>query len=170
MFPWMTPVPPDMCIPSSAAEVRKWDDTDGLVVETQAEVLNRQETVWHRNVEESQASLTVVAPQLLEAIKSTYAIRDHRRTLSILQRSSYLVPVLLAIPAAVGHSFGEDCPLALEVDAVGDSPDDDELVVQIQSRLDPVDALERLAHFDDSWWLDRVPETKGKLTIGVEFV
>ena len=66
--------------------------------------------------------------------------------------------------------FGEDADLVLEVQADRDSEEPDEhLYVMLRTGLPSAEATKRLDKLDEDWWLDAVPQARGRMTIALEF-
>jgi hypothetical protein len=85
-----------------------------------------------------------------------------------LGRHAFLVPILDEAQTHITEYFPQaQVALELSSDAEG-SPSDEQLVVLICTTLTPDVALAQLKCFDRDWWLDRVDQSQGKITINLE--
>lgn len=102
------------------------------------------------------------------ALVRRYAVTDVERVIGFLRQSPTLVSLLAEATEAVGEHF-PDMPLALEVVADPDVSDAEHLALSVGTSLPVPEAFDRLQHFDEDWWLDRLPRAEGKLVITLTF-
>jgi hypothetical protein len=99
-----------------------------------------------------------------------YQITDEEEILAFLERYPAVAPLLFEIRSNVRRFFGED-PVRLEMFHDPEWPvDDPELIVNIQTGLDPMEALDHLRKFDDEWWIKRLGETRAPLIVSILLV
>jgi hypothetical protein len=81
-----------------------------------------------------------------------------------------VAPLLFEIRGNIRRFFDED-PVRLKVSHDPDWEDEQpELFANIQTRLDPQEALERLEAFDTEWWLKRRSETDAPLVVSLHLI
>ncbi len=116
------------------------------------------------------SSSTSVLDGSIETIGASYIINDVSRVQRFLQSHAYLLPLLQEVPAHIDLYF-PNALLALDVETDpegGVYPDD--LVVRIRTDLSAEAAIAKLKCLDKEWWIDRVADSRGFMTINVEFV
>jgi hypothetical protein len=128
-------------------------------------------TTWR----ESNASTVRVPYIQLHVIEQLYTLMHRDRVLRFLNEHPFLVTILLEAYGQIGVHFP---PSRLFLDVVTDPEvagaeagevNSEELVLSIATRLDVKEALDRLVHLDNDWWLAAVPRAEGKLCINLEF-
>lgn len=116
------------------------------------------------------ASATVARDSLLDRVREHDAMREPDAVEAYLERYPHLVPILLEAVDIVPRSFGDDAPLALEMDIDPEGYDDvGELFVLITSRFDVKETLARSTRFEDDWWLAASPDSPAVLVFDFEF-
>lgn len=87
---------------------------------------------------------------------------------SFLERHAFLVPILDEAHLQIAHYFPQ-AQITLELSSDADaSALDDQLLLLIGTTLTSDVALAQLRYFDRDWWLDKVDQSQGKLTINLE--
>jgi hypothetical protein len=84
-----------------------------------------------------------------------------------LEEHAFLIPLLPRVADKVRAYFGDGASIRLEVVTFPEAEDDRELFALVTSPLTPDDAHERLARFDEEWWVDAMTEADCKLSVDV---
>ncbi len=92
-----------------------------------------------------------------------------REVSSFLQAHPFLFPLLVEAHGKIAEYFEPSTKPILEVIADPESEDSQELFVLILTHDTPEEALSRLDRLDQEWWLDVLPQARGKMTIDVEY-
>ena len=107
---------------------------------------------------------------VMSELKREFQISDEDETLAFLERHPTVAPLLFDIRSNIRRFFGED-PVRLDMFHDPEWPQDDpELVANIQTALEPKEALARLQKFDDEWWIKRLSETRPPLIVSILLV
>lgn len=101
-------------------------------------------------------------------IERLYTVRRPDEVWAFLRAHPELVPLLKEAYQRIQKHF-PDSPVALEVIADPEAPDDRDLWAFIQTTLPPEEALEQVNRFDEEWWLAALDKANGKLGIDVEY-
>ena len=102
-------------------------------------------------------------------IEHEYIVNDGNAVSHFLADRSYLIPILIELPARIRQYF-DSAQLSLEVFVDPEVADYVKLLALINTELDPEQALDTMEKFDKQWWLKNKPRTQGELIIDVEFV
>jgi hypothetical protein len=107
---------------------------------------------------------------VLRELERDFQISDEEEILSFLERHPKVAPLLFDIRSNIRRFFDED-PVRLDMFYDPEWPQDDpELVMNIQTALEPKEALIRLRKFDDEWWIKRLSETRPPLIVSILLV
>jgi hypothetical protein len=107
---------------------------------------------------------------VMKDLSRDYQIADEEEILAFLERHPTVAPLLFDIRSNIRRFFGED-PVRLDMSHDPEWPQDDpELVVNIQTPLEPEEALARLHKFDDEWWITRLSESQAPLIVSMLLV
>jgi hypothetical protein len=107
---------------------------------------------------------------VLRELRRDYQITDEEEILAFLERYTTVAPLLFDIRSNIRRFFDDD-PARLDMFHDPEWPQDDpELVVNIQTALEPKEALARLRKFDDEWWIKRLSETRLPLIVSILLV
>lgn len=82
----------------------------------------------------------------------------------------YLLPLLVEAHKKVAEYFELPAKPILEVISDPESEGDQQLFLLIPTYHAPQQALFRLDQLDQEWWLDVLPQARGKMTIDVEYL
>jgi hypothetical protein len=104
----------------------------------------------------------------MATLEGLYDLRDRLEVMEFVASNLFLLPLLQQIPEQTKKYFGEPTHLSLEVVVDHEERNDKELVAFICTSLSPDDAFVRLRSFDRDWWLARLADTRGKLSVHVE--
>jgi hypothetical protein len=107
---------------------------------------------------------------VMSELSREYQIPDEEEFLAFLERYPAVAPLLFDIRSNIRRFFGED---RVRLDMFHDPEwpqDDPELVVNIQTALEPMEALARLQKFDDEWWIKQLSETRPPLIVSILLV
>jgi hypothetical protein len=118
-------------------------------------------------IAEDLTDLEYVGPQL-EAIESRYSLGLRSEVLRFVWEHAYLQPLLVE-----AHQHIRECfPTAeLVLDLLHDREVDgwEELAILIRTDLAVEEAGAALDRLDEAWWLDRLPDARGELSIDLQF-
>ena len=107
---------------------------------------------------------------VLRELERDYQISDEEEILALLERHPAVATLLKDTRSNIRTFFGED-PVTLKVSHDPDWEDEQpELFANIQTRLDPQDALARLEAFDTKWWLKRRIEANAPLVVSLHLI
>jgi hypothetical protein len=106
----------------------------------------------------------------MSELRRDFQMTDEEEILAFLERYPAVAPLLHDTRSNIRRYFGED-PVKLKVSHDLDWEDDQpELFENIQTRLDPQEALARLEAFDTNWWLKRRTEGNAPLVVSLHLV
>jgi hypothetical protein len=107
---------------------------------------------------------------VLRELRRDYQITDEEEILAFLDRHPAVAPLLHDVRSNIRRFFSED-PVTLKVSHDLDWEDEQpELFANIQTRLDPQEALARLEAFDTEWWLKRRTEANAPLVVSLHLI
>ncbi len=94
----------------------------------------------------------------------------HGEVEDFLERHAFLVPILDEAQVQLARYFPQaQIALELSSDAEG-HPSDEQLVLLVGTILPAAVALAQLKCFDREWWLDKVDQAQGKITINLRLL
>lgn len=107
---------------------------------------------------------------VIRELGQDYQMTDEDEVLAFLERYPAVAPLLHDVRSNIRRFFGED-PVRLKVSHDPDWEDEQpELFANIQTRLDPQEALRRLKAFDTEWWLKRRTEANAPLVVSLHLI
>ncbi len=107
---------------------------------------------------------------VMNEVRRDYQMTDEAQLLAFLERYPAVAPLLHDVQSNIRRFFGED-PVRLKVTHDPDWEDEQpELFANIQTRLDPQEALARLEAFDTEWWLQRRTEANAPLVVSLHLI
>jgi hypothetical protein len=107
---------------------------------------------------------------VLRELRRDYQITDEEEILAFLDRHPAVASLLHDVRSNIRRFFSED-PVTLKVSHDLDWEDEQpELFANIQTRLDPHEALARLEAFDTEWWLQRSAEANAPLVVSLHLI
>ena len=107
---------------------------------------------------------------VLRELERDYQITDENEILSFLERYPTAAPLLFDIRTNIRRFFAED-PVRLDMFYDPEWPQDNpQLVVNIQTSLEPMEALARLHKFDDEWWIKHLSENRAPIIVSMLLV
>ena len=81
-----------------------------------------------------------------------------------------MIDVVFESFSEISKYFQEHTPrLSMVYDPENSDPSSSELAVNIQTSLEPLEALQKLDEFDENWWLDNVAEVDGAICFRLEY-
>jgi hypothetical protein len=99
-----------------------------------------------------------------------YQISDEEEILAFLERYPTAAPLLFDIRPNIRRFFSED-PVRLDMFYDPEWPQDDpELVVNIQTALEPIEALACLHRFDEEWWIKHLSKNRAPIIVSILLV
>lgn len=98
-----------------------------------------------------------------------YEVRDVERVTDFLFRNSFLIDILLEIPAQVRRVFGEDQKLILSFWLDPEDPTWHHVQVLISTKCEAEKSFDLMDKFDEEWWLDNCQRVESKLSISKEY-
>jgi hypothetical protein len=107
--------------------------------------------------------------ELLKSVLTSFSVKNSNVVSRFLQDNLFLVNLIVSARSKITDYFGQSIPLAL---SVTQSPDEEdaELYLLIQTKLSAQAALPILEKFEESWWLNVLPQAQCKMTIKLEYV
>jgi len=107
---------------------------------------------------------------VMNELRRDYEMTDEEEILAFLERYPAVAPLLHDTRSNIRKFFGDDA-VRLKVSHDPDWKDEQpELFANIQTRLDPQDALARLEAFDTEWWLQRRTEANAPLVVSLHLI
>lgn len=106
--------------------------------------------------------------ELLKSVLTSFSVKNSNLVSRFLQENLFLVNLILSVRSKITDYFGHSTQLALSVAQYPD--EDEELYLLIQTKLSAQAALPILEEFEESWWLDVLPQAQCKMTIKLEYV
>ena len=103
-------------------------------------------------------------------LRRLYDLRDDAAVEAFLEEYPHLIQVLIGAYDGVRKYFGRGTRLALKVSSDPEARGDGQLFVQIGTRLRPREARTLLSALRQEWWHGVYSATKGKMTIGLEYL
>ncbi|GAB4409007.1 MAG: hypothetical protein Kow00106_02340 [Anaerolineae bacterium] len=103
-------------------------------------------------------------------IEPLYEFRDHRAVSGFLQAHPFLLPLLVDARRKIAEYFELPAMPILDVISDPESEGDQELFLLIPTYHSPEQVLRYLDRLDQEWWLDVLPQARGKMTIDVEYL
>ncbi len=107
-------------------------------------------------------------PSLIANLTELYNFRDPQAVVAFIESHSFLVSLLVDAERIIRKYFGLE-PLFLEIYPEMEASDKDQLVIFIATKLNAREASQNLDNIDQEWWLANLDNTKGKLSINLEF-
>lgn len=98
-----------------------------------------------------------------------YEIGNTQAVESFMDKHPSLHDLLVEARAEITTHFGPGTPVRLDVAVDPEGVDDPELVARVLTKLPVNLAMERLAAFDQAWWLANVSRSQQRLTIDLQF-
>lgn len=102
-------------------------------------------------------------------VEPLYDFRRPREVSTFLQAHPFLLPLLVEAHRKIAEYFDPSAKSILEVITDLESEGGRELFVLVPTHDTPEEALSRLERLDQEWWLDVLPQARGKMTIDVEY-
>lgn len=100
-------------------------------------------------------------------LEDFYALADQPNIIAFLSKHEYLLDLLFEIPEIVRQHFGSDVRLSLKLSKEPDAVNDQRLFVLIHAVQPLAKAMDLLDNLDDAWWLDRMFDAKGKMSLDI---
>lgn len=127
---------------------------------------------------EKTSSVVLLSEAQLQQIESSYVFRNTIEVRNTLREYPFLSQLLLDTRHRIEAHFTNSqvfLEVAIDYDALDQysglaNNDNKELVVSISTSLPPQEALKKLKEFYNSWWSKASKETKGKISVGLEFL
>ena len=113
----------------------------------------------------STRELTSTEEDMLRSIEQAYEVRGRDEVWGLLRKYPFLLPVLAEMPAAIVSAYGNETTVGLRVSTTAKRQGRDHLLVDIQSPFDENAAFERFMEFEEPWWLERISQTDGLVSI-----
>jgi hypothetical protein len=131
-------------------------------------VSQNYENMMAASVGEFEYTFSIYPTSEIAKLESLYDVRNGSQVNAFVACNAFLIPLLQQIPEQVKKHFGESAHLSLEVIVDQEERNDMELVALVCTNVSPDDAFVRLRSFDRDWWLARLADTRGKLSVHVE--
>lgn len=111
---------------------------------------------------------TVFTSETIRLLEEKYSIRTPVEVENFIQSHMFLFPLLIDARPNIDTAF-PGATVYLEIQKDPESSHNELLLAAIVVGLSPQEAFDQLEQFDESWWLENVDRSKGKLCINVEF-
>ena len=115
-------------------------------------------------------AVSTPCPNEIEALAGVCTIRDYRRVYPFLDRNPFLTGLVIQAYQQVQAQFGACTQVVLQLVTDPDSPASQELFGLIRTSLPVREATERLAAFDQEWWIEASTMANLKLNFAIEFI
>lgn len=100
-------------------------------------------------------------------LQSSYALADRPGIVAFLAKHDYLYSLLFEAPKVIRQYFDSETQLSLKLSREPDAVDDQRLFLLIHTTQPISKAMDLLDNLDDAWWLDRVSEARGKMSLDI---
>jgi len=97
-----------------------------------------------------------------------YEVRDPDVIARYIKQHPHIYFVLDAAPVHIGKHF-PDAELRLELYQDPGGEMSDEVAIYIRTRLEPSEALDRLAELDESWWFESAAFSGDQVSLNLEY-
>ena len=124
----------------------------------------------HGEVEDELANIAPPAGEHIAKLRRLYDFRSDAAVEAFLEENPHLIQVLLGAYDRVRKYFGWGTRLVLKVSSDLEARGDGQLFVQIRTKLRPKEARTLLSALRQEWWHGVYSATKGKMTIGLEYL
>lgn len=122
-----------------------------------------------KTTQSGQEAGAAVILRIWSVVEPRYDFRRPPEVSSFLQAHPFLLPLLVEAHEKVTEYFEPSTKPILEAITDPEAEDSQELFVLIPTHDTPEEALSRLDRLDQEWWLDVLPQARGKMTIDVEY-
>ena len=102
-------------------------------------------------------------------IAKSYEVEDTEAVESYLDKHPSLYDLVIEARQEITTHFDSGTSVLLDVAVDPEGIDDPELVLRVQTKLPVNLAMERLAAFDQAWWLPNLRRSQQRLTIDLQF-
>ncbi len=102
-------------------------------------------------------------------IAKSYEVEDTEAVESYLDKHPSLYDLVIEARQEITTHFDSGTPVLLDVAVDPEGINDPELVLRVQTKLPVNLAMERLAAFDQAWWLPNLRRSQQRLTIDLQF-
>ncbi len=127
----------------------------------------KNKSTWGSDI--GTAAVTTDLTQKVDRIVAIYTMRDILGIRTYIRAHQTLADMLIEAYDQIARFFGPVPQIVLSID--GDpAGEDSELFGSILTPLDVPEALNNLNEFDQSWFLDQISRTEGKLNFNVTFL
>lgn len=106
--------------------------------------------------------------RVLERVAKAYDVRDAPRVTGFLIANPYLGPLLIEAREQIERFFPSSRKPAVDLVVDSESEDHEQIFVSIAECATAAELLKRLRAFDETWWLDAAPRSRGKLLIDID--
>jgi len=149
-----------------ASNTLEYESPDLIAIASNYQVVYK--SIVATTVGELEQTFSAYPTTEMATLEGLYDLRDRLEVMEFVASNLFLLPLLQQIPEQTKKYFGEPTHLSLEVVVDHEEKNDKELVAFICTSLSPDDAFVRLRSFDRDWWLARLADTRGKLSVHVE--
>jgi hypothetical protein len=108
----------------------------------------------------------------VSSLARTFTFGDEQAVSHYLDRHPFLVPLLWEVDVKARQYIDVVSRLILEVvkDFESGSEEGDELFAMIPTTLSPEEALQRLWHLDEDWWLEASGRGRHRMCVNIKYV
>ncbi len=108
-------------------------------------------------------------PGDLSGLAPFFEVRRKPEVSEFLIRAPFMYSYLTQLPGKIIDYFGIASKVFLEVVTDPEVEEDKELLVSIQTNLEPAKAFTKLSQFDAEWWLSTPAYARKKICIDLDF-
>ena len=116
------------------------------------------------------ADVLIFSDGQIGRLRKRYEFRGRAAVEDFLRENPFLVSLLSDAFVSIRKYFGSGTRAVLQVIKDPEAQADRRLFVFIPTRLRPKEARIRLKSLDKGWWINALPEARGKVTISLEYV
>ncbi len=116
-----------------------------------------------RSSVEQNASPSSPLDSRIEAVLKLVPAQAPQRIAAFLLRRPELVPILIDSAVKIREYWGVDTRYEMRLVTDPEEPDEDALSLVVDILSSDPDAYAILDRFDEEWWLERLPQTQGRL-------
>ncbi len=103
-------------------------------------------------------------------VERLYDVADPARVCTFTFEKPYVLELLLDAYARLCALFGETSTIRLDFNVDPEIPGRRYLAVRVLTVFSVDEAIERMDHFDEVWWLDRIGRAGRDLLFALEFI
>ncbi len=111
----------------------------------------------------------VITQSEIESLENIYQINEHEEVLSFIRANPFLVPLLQEAPDYIQKYFPQTI-LSLQLVTDPEIPNDTRLWLNIGTKLDVDEAMNKEEELDQDWWWGNMERAENKFQLDLEFL